>query len=59
MTFEVLFVQRPRCVRNDLVNPPTMAGDLTALHVWAQGEEIMLTAFGVWKHADDEIGLGE
>lgn len=59
MKFEVFFIQGPRGVRNDLVDPPTMTDDFTTLHVWAQGEEIVLTAFCVRKYADNEMGLWE
>jgi hypothetical protein len=59
VTFEVFFVQRPRGVRDDLVDPPTMADDFTAFEVWAQGEEIMLAPFAVWKYTNDEMGLWE
>lgn len=56
---EEFFVQRPRGIWNDLVDPSTMADDFTALYVRAEGEEVMLAALGVRKHADNENSLWE
>lgn len=36
-----------------------MTDDFATFQVRAQGQEVMFAAFGVWKYANDEMGLWE
>lgn len=51
--------ERPYRVGNDLVDPTTVAEELTALHVREPGLRTMLSTRLVWKDPDHEVHGGE